>query len=166
MNRTGAHMLAHQVHRSLLVDALAHPEHPHAPQHPAGTVQPLQPLIHLTSLIWHRRPSSQLANEYPAAAAARHLHDRKAEAVNKVCVRLPPASRHRSPPPFVRCQPWRHRRPRSTRPPHWHRLTTSLQTLILPSRRRVRTRGMMYGVAANWECVHPHSRCKYQYYRA
>ena len=43
---------------------LAQFEYPQALQQPAGMVQPLQPLIRLTSPIQHRRPSSHLANEY------------------------------------------------------------------------------------------------------
>lgn len=43
--------LAHRVHHSMLIDALAHFEYPKASQQHARLVQSLQPLTHLTSLI-------------------------------------------------------------------------------------------------------------------
>ena len=49
----------------------------------------------------------------------------------------------RSSSPFTQCQP-RRCRPRLKRPPHWHCLATSLQTLAHRSRRRVCMRGMVY----------------------
>ena len=59
MSRMGAPMLAHQVHPSTLVDALAHFEYPQASQQPAGRMYSLQRPILLTSTaIRHRSPSS------------------------------------------------------------------------------------------------------------
>ena len=99
VSRTGAHRLAHQ---SLLVDALTHLEYLKASQHPADTIQSQQPSMHLTRPIQHHHPSSQLANEYPSKSSRAPARP-KLDTENKACVRLPPASRHHSPPLFVQC---------------------------------------------------------------